>query len=168
MEFAIIGLIIVSSVMLAIDNPLNNPKDMLSIVMNYMDIGITCCFALESLLKIITFGLIINGPGSYLRATWNIVDFSVVVASIVSLSLASNENLNMIKIFRLFRVLRPIRMISKNEGLKISLSALILSVPGIINVIIIQWLFLLIFGIIGVSFFKGSFYSCYADPSSPL
>ena len=70
-------------------------------------------FVLESLTKIITFGLIINGPNSYLRSLWNFTDFSIVILSLMSL-FYTNSNFNSIKALRLLRVLKPLRIISKN------------------------------------------------------
>ncbi len=58
-------------------------------------------------------------------------------------------------------------MISRNEGLKLSLSALVHAIPDIINVIIIQFMFLTIFGIIGISFFKGEFFHCHLYEQNP-
>jgi len=72
----------------------------------------------------------------------------------------TNVDLNIFKILRLLRVLRPIRVISKNEGLKISIQSLIMAVPSIGNVVIISFLFFLIFGIVGVNYFKGELYYC--------
>jgi len=43
------------------------------------------------------------------------------------------------KVIRLFRVLRPLRIISKNEGLRISIQALIISIPAVFNVIMITF-----------------------------
>lgn len=51
-------------------------------------------------------------------------------------------------------------MISRNEGLRLSLKTLTIAAPGLLNVLIISALFILIFGIIGVNYFKGSYYSC--------
>jgi len=62
------------------------------------------------------------------------------------------------KVIRLFRVLRPLRIISKNEGLRISIQALIISIPAVFNVIMITFLFFLIFGIVGVNYLKGMYY----------
>jgi len=60
----------------------------------------------------------------------------------------------------MLRVVRPIRMISKNEGLKISVMALLSSIPPLMNVAIVCFLAYLIFGSIAVTLFKGSFYYC--------
>ena len=93
----------------------------------------------------------------------NIIDFIIALLSIVSLSLT---NLKVLKALRLLRVMRPLRVIAKNEGLKVAIQALILAIPNIINVTIISLLFFLIFGIIAVNYFKGTYYYC--ETSSAL
>jgi hypothetical protein len=72
----------------------------------------------------------------------------------------NSNKLKIIKVFRLLRVLRPLRVVARNQGLKLALGSLIYSIPSIFNVIIIQLFFLLIVGITSVSIFKGTFYSC--------
>lgn len=62
-------------------------------------------------------------------------------------------------------------MISRNPGLRLVINALfgktlfnsIGSIPGIINVLLVCFLFYLIFSIIGVTYFKGLFYSCQGE-----
>ena len=49
-------------------------------------------------------------------------------------------------------------MISRNEGLRIVVNALFSAVPAMTNVVIVVLLFLIIFAIMGVNFFKGTFY----------
>lgn len=115
-------------------------------------------------MKIISLGLLLNGPESYLRSGWNIIDVSVVIISIVSLGITST-GLKFVKIFRLMRVLRPLRVISRDKGLRLGVQALFRSVPNIMNVILILVLFFLIFGIIGVNYLKGQFYSCTFQPN---
>jgi hypothetical protein len=63
----------------------------------------------------------------------------------------------------MFRVLRPLRVISRNQGLKTAVVALVMAVPHIVSIILIVLLFFLIFGIIGISFFKGKYYYCDTD-----
>lgn len=115
--FFLIGL---QSILLALDNPLNDPQSTLVAFLNYSDMVLTILFTIEALLKIISFGLIFNGKVSYLRNGWNIVDLLVIIISLASLIL-QGDKLKIIKIFRLFRVLRPLRMISRNKGLKIGI-----------------------------------------------
>jgi voltage-dependent calcium channel T type alpha-1H len=52
------------------------------------------------------------------------------------------------------------RLISRNEQLKVAVRALFYAIPNILNITIIMLLFFLIFGVIAVSYFKGKFYYC--------
>lgn len=141
------------------ENPLNDPNSKFNAVLFYLDAVFTSFFALEATLKIISYGLMMNGEDSYLKSYYNCLDFFIVLISIFSLSF-SNANLGFLKILRLLRILRPLRVISRNEGLKIALSALFMAMPNIINVSIVSALFFLIFSIIGVFYFNGTFYRC--------
>lgn len=161
-ETFIISLIVFSTVLMAIDNPLNDPNGTLSTVLNNIDIAITVIFCLESIFKIIHNGLIFNGKQSYLRVSWNIMDFVIVVFSVISI-IFSNLNIQFIKVIRMLRVLRPLRMISRNEGLKIAVISLINAVPSIINALVIALLFYMLFAIFGTTYFKGRFYHCLTD-----
>ena len=58
------------------------------------------------------------------------------------------------------KILRPLRAISRNQGLMLSIKALTVAISAIFNIIIVVILFLFILGIIGVNYFKGRFYDC--------
>lgn len=120
--------------------------------------AITICFIAEALLKIISLGFLFNGQYSYLRDSANILDFLVIIFSIISV--VTTANLQIFKILRVFRVLRPLRLISRNDSLKIAINALILSTSKLFNLLLVCLVFYLLFGIFGVNFFKGSFYKC--------
>lgn len=51
-------------------------------------------------------------------------------------------------------------MISRNDGLKLVVNALLSSIPSMTNVMLVCSLFLMIFAITGIDFFKGTFYYC--------
>lgn len=119
-DMFILFLIAVSSILLALDNPLNDPNSNLASFLKYSDYILTSFFLAESILKIIAFGFIFNGEISYLRNGWNIIDFTVVIISIASLVVTGNK-FKIVKIFRLLRILRPLRVVSKNKGLKIGI-----------------------------------------------
>jgi hypothetical protein len=150
--------IFVSSIHLVLENPLNDPSGKLSYVLIYIDYVLTTIFALECVLKLIAFGFFIE-EDSYFRNFWNIMDFTIVITSLLSASLPT-LNLNVLKVIRLFRILRPLKLIAKNDGLKVSIQALMISIPNILNLLLISSLFFLIFMIIGVNFFKGLLYYC--------
>jgi hypothetical protein len=144
---------------LTLDNPLTDPNSTFSNNLNIADAVLTSFFTLELILKTIVMGFIINGDESYLRNPWNIMDFLIVCISITSLSITS-LNLGIIKILRISRILRPLRMISRNQGLKITVTFLLNSAPEIGNVMVLCLLFLILFAILGTNFYKGTFFYC--------
>jgi hypothetical protein len=98
------------------------------------------------------------GNTSYLRIPWNLIDFFIVIISI--LSLTTTSDLSVFKAIRLLRLLRPLRMISRNEGLKVAVQALFMAIPNILYVSTIALLFFALFGMTGVNIFKGRFFHC--------
>jgi len=120
------------------------------------------CFIIECLLKNLVLGFACNGSGSYIREPWNVMDFVIVLLSLVDF-LPIDTNISFIKVIRLMRVIRPLRMISKNPGLKIAIESLIKVIPGITNLSAISVLVILLFAILGTTFYKGLFFSCHMD-----
>lgn len=160
----VLVLILISSVCLAIENPLRNPDDLISDILEVLDIVLTALFGIEMVMKMITYGLIL-GEHAYLRSAWNFLDCFVVIVSILALvpSVSVSSNLTALRALRTFRALRPLRMISRNPGLKLVVNALISSVPGIVNVALIALLIFLIFSIVGVNYMKGLNGGCSVD-----
>jgi len=72
----------------------------------------------------------------------------------------SDSNLSFIRGFRALRSLRPLRVVSKNEGIKTVVNSLLQSIPALLNVLLIVLLFLLVFGILGIQIFKGAMGYC--------
>ena len=71
-------------------------------------------------MKVIVGGLFANGDKSYLKNGWNILDFIIVSTSIVGLIVEhsgifenSNEAGKYLELFKMLRVLRSLRMISR-------------------------------------------------------
>ena len=134
----ILVLIIISSILLALDNPLNDPNGEMSKALQILDIVMTVLFTMECGIKIIVMGFIANGRRSYLRDGWNRLDFFIVLVSLASLGLGDSvESLNNIKALRTLRVLRPLRLISRNKSMKLAINSLLRSTPSIGNVLLI-------------------------------
>lgn len=123
-----------------------------------MDLIFTICFTAEFFIKSISTGLVFDQK-SYLRDSWNQIDFCIVIFSCVELSI-SGVDLPFIKVLRLLRTLRPLRFISHNLSMKLVVTALLESMMAIFNVVIVLLIVWLIFAILGVSLFSGKFYSC--------
>ena len=144
------------------DGPLVDPSSKLKKVLGIIDLVTTIIFIFEAAFKIVALGLIVNGPWSYFRKTYNCMDFSIILLSVISL-LPDSDKLNSIKMLRVFRALR---LISKNDGLKVAASALFRAIPHVLNVAVIMVMFFFISGTICVSFFKGKLYECFNDSMS--
>ena len=84
----------------------------------YIDLGLSIAFAVECFLKIISRGFLWNGSPSYLRDSWSQLDFTIVVLSLASF--ISTGDIKVSKLLRNMRVVRPLRLIPNNDGLKIA------------------------------------------------
>ena len=123
----------------------------------------TGIFILELVMKTIAMGFIVN-QYSYMRDGWNVLDFLIVVFSVIGYIIEEGNDGSSFELFKLLRVLRSLRMISKSEGLKLSVLSLIYSMPGILNVTIVSLLFLMLIGIFFLNLFKGKFWNCDLSP----
>jgi hypothetical protein len=123
-------------------------------------------FIVEFLLNIISKGFYF-GENAYLKNNWSILDFMIVVFTLLTWILESLlPNAGPIKGFKALRALRPLKIVSTNESLKIVVYSIFEAIPELANVALIVVLFLLIFGILGIQLFKGSVGSCNdTDPS---
>lgn len=118
-------------------------------------------FLVECVSKIIIKGFL-WGQHSYLQDGFNRLDFILVTLSVINWIIASSsdEDISFMRSFRALRALKPLRVVSKNEGIKIVVDSLLKSIPSLINVLFIILLFLGIFGILGVQLFKGGIGIC--------
>lgn len=82
------------------------------------------------------------------------MDFFIVVSSLIDISVES-INLSVVKILRLLRTLRPLRFISHNRSMKLIVTALLESVGGIVNVVLVLILIWLMFAILAINLMKG-------------
>lgn len=96
----------------------------------------------------------------------NIVDFSVMIITILSYVLSS-INLNAIKVLRIIKISRPLRAFSKNQGLRQSIQTLAVALPEITEILFLMILFLYIFSVITVNYFKGQLYNCTTEGLKP-
>lgn len=122
----------------------------------------TSAFAFEMVVKIIAYGFAFAGSDSYIRQPWNILDFTIVMSAIMSI-LADDLNISFFKSLRILRILRPLRVISRNKGLKTAISALGASLPNILNLQLIVLFFVFLLAILQTTLFSGAFNYCSMD-----
>lgn len=125
---------------------------------------ISAAFLIECVLKIFVLGFI-GGRYAYLKDPFNGLDFVIVCISVLSFVLESTNkgDLNFMKAFRALRALRPLKLVSKNEGMKNVINSLLSSIPALINVQLISMLFYFTFSTIGVQVLMGRTGYCTDD-----
>ena len=105
-----------------------------------------------------------NLSTAYLRDGWNILDFLIVLVSILALTLP--PSIEGVKQLRAFRAIRPMRLVSRYEALKVTFQTLLKSIPSMASLMSVASLFFVIFGILGLELFGGRFGYCN-DPAYP-
>jgi Ca2+-binding EF-hand superfamily protein len=118
-------------------------------------------FWIELIIKTIADGFIAT-PNAYLKDSWNRFDFFVVLTTTVELllELLTSSGGTVSRCLRLLRILRPLRLVKRNESMLILLDALRLVLPTMTGVVILSMLFISIFAICGMGLFMGRFHSC--------
>ena len=94
---------------------------------------------------------------SYLRDAWNWLDFFIVIISVIGWLPFFDPGA--LKALRTFRVLRPLRSINSLPEMRGLIQALLMSIPGLVNVLIFLSFIFGIFAIFGVNQFAGSLYN---------
>ena len=89
-ELIILLLIFTSSAMLVIDTPLIDPNSTKQTILTTIDFVHTVLFTVEMLIKVIGLGFFTNSLKDnnlrpYIRSTWNVLDFFVVMSSLIEL-----------------------------------------------------------------------------------
>ncbi|KAL5014501.1 hypothetical protein ScPMuIL_008771, partial [Solemya velum] len=153
----VLGCILISSIMLAAEDPLDKDQYR-NMILNYFDYFFTSIFTIEILIKIVTYGLVLH-EGSFCRSFFNILDLLVVGVSLISFVL-KNEAISVVKILRVLRVLRPLRAINRAKGLKHVVQCVIVAVRTIYNIMLVTFLLNFMFSVIGVQLFKGTLARC--------
>jgi hypothetical protein len=75
-------MIVFSTILLTLENPLDDPNGKKAAVLFDIDIFVTIIFVLEFVFKVTTTGFLFNGQDSYLRNSWNDIDFVIVLFSV--------------------------------------------------------------------------------------
>lgn len=159
-ENFIMWMIFINSLLLFLDTPQLADEYQIETI-NTMLLIIAVFFLIECISKIIIKGFYF-GPTAYLNDGFNSLDFTLVFLSVVDWVIKgfSDEDISFMRSFRALRALKPLRVVSKNEGIKIVVDSLLKSIPSLVNVLFIILLFLGIFGILGVQLFKGGIGTC--------
>ena len=174
-ESFILAIIFISSLTLALDSPRLDPASTTKAAIEVLDQIFAVLFVLEMAAKMVSLGVYFP-ENAYLKSPWNLLDGFISIIGIINWLITSfpppdaarnPQQLLILRAFRTVRALRPLRMASRLDGIRIVVMAIFGSVPGMINVSLVIMLFFGIFGIIGMNLFLGMFYNCTWNPSAP-
>ena len=151
-EELIFYLIGINSVLLMIDEPTLTSVYSKQTINALID-TISFIYVIECAMKIVTQGFVL-GKHAYLKDSFNIFDFTIVLLSLCSYFLEHYKvtwiSLGAVKAFRALRALRPLKLVSKNQGMKLIVNSLLKSIPNIFDVLLIIMLFFSVFAILAV------------------
>jgi len=101
-------------------------------------------FVVELAIRLTAFG---SRPGGFFRSGWNVFDFVVVVAAFLP---GLRENSTLLRIARLARVLRIVRLL---PDLRVLVTAIYRSLPGVASLTVLAVVTLFVYGMIGWTIF---------------
>ncbi|XP_036886347.1 sodium channel protein type 10 subunit alpha isoform X1 [Sturnira hondurensis] len=156
-ESFIVFMILLSSGSLIFEDYYLDKKPTVKALLEYTDRVFTFIFVFEMLLKWVAYGF-----KNYFTNAWCWLDFLIVNISLTSLiaKILKYSDMASIKALRTLRALRPLRALSRFEGMRVVVDALVGAIPSIMNVLLVCLIFWLIFSIMGMNFFSGTFWRC--------
>ncbi|XP_064104911.1 sodium channel protein para-like isoform X2 [Macrobrachium nipponense] len=159
-ETAVITMILLSSLALALEDVHLKTRPVLQDVLYYMDRIFTVIFFIEMLIKWVALGF-----AKYFTNAWCWLDFLIVMVSLINLAAiwAGADDIPAFRSMRTLRALRPLRAVSRWEGMRVVVNALVGAIPSIVNVLLVCLIFWLIFAIMGVQLFNGKYHKCMND-----
>uniref|UniRef100_A0A8C6VBR5 Voltage-dependent L-type calcium channel subunit alpha n=1 Tax=Naja naja TaxID=35670 RepID=A0A8C6VBR5_NAJNA len=153
-------------------------SDMMNELSNILNVVFTILFTIEMILKLIAFKAKVSEnritnfvrKSGYFGDPWNVFDFLIVVGSIIDVILSqidewgledvTTESVNpedndriSITFFRLFRVLRLVKLLSRGEGIRNLLWTFIKSFQALPHVALLIVMLFFIYAVIGMQMF---------------
>ncbi|AKP74707.1 Ion transport protein [Piscirickettsia salmonis] len=139
----ILMVILINSASLALETLVNLSASTQQLLI-YIDVMCLIIFVIEAVLKLSVY------RSSYFKSGWNLFDFIIVVISLLPVS-------HFISVLRSLRILRAFRLIAHVPALKRVVSALAISIPGLLSTACLLLLVFFVFGVMGVKLFGGHF-----------
>ncbi|XP_061555828.1 sodium channel protein type 4 subunit alpha B [Phycodurus eques] len=161
-EAFITFMILLSSGALAIEDIHLEKRLLIRTILEYADQVFTCVFVLEMLLRWFA-----GGFKKYFTNAWCCIDFLIVLIYMLSTT-ANILVISQLQAINSLRTLRPLRVLSRFEGMKVVASTLFGAIPSILDVLLVCSTYWLIFSIMGVDLFAGRFSHCINDTSEEL
>uniref|UniRef100_A0A672VD62 Voltage-dependent L-type calcium channel subunit alpha n=1 Tax=Strigops habroptila TaxID=2489341 RepID=A0A672VD62_STRHB len=150
-EYLMFVLILLNTICLAMQH--YGQSCMFKEAMNILNMLFTGLFTVEMVLKLIAFK-----PKHYFCDAWNTFDALIVVGSIVDIAITEVNNAEensriSITFFRLFRVMRLVKLLSRGEGIRTLLWTFIKSFQALPYVALLIVMLFFIYAVIGMQVF---------------
>lgn len=137
------GLIVFNAIVVGLDTS-NYLHTRLEYVFQWINDIVLVAFIIEALVKMMsTF----PRCDRYFRDGWNIFDFTIIVFCLIP---ATGQ---LATIARLARVLRVLRLVSVLPHLRVLVTALIHSIPGMFNIVLLMSIIFYVYGVAGYHLF---------------
>lgn len=123
-----------------------------------LNIFFNVLFTLEFMLKVISKGFILT-DNAYIWKRDNFIDFVVLVSTWSSIFAGPSNSLIWL---RVFRFIRPLQLLSKSKSQRVQdiFNAIIASIPSLLKLVIIWFVFMIVFGASAMLLFQGKLYRC--------
>ncbi|XP_016316607.1 voltage-dependent L-type calcium channel subunit alpha-1D-like isoform X6 [Sinocyclocheilus anshuiensis] len=150
-EYVMFVLIVLNTLCLAIQH--QGQSRFFNYGMDILNMVFTGVFAVEMILKLVAFK-----PKHYFADAWNTFDALIVVGSIVDIAITEINNTEgsariSITFFRLFRVMRLVKLLSRGEGIRTLLWTFIKSFQALPYVALLIAMLFFIYAVIGMQVF---------------
>ncbi|XP_070193049.1 muscle calcium channel subunit alpha-1-like isoform X2 [Littorina saxatilis] len=148
-EYGIFVLIMINTVTLAMKY--HGQSDAYSDALDYLNMIFTGVFTVEFLLKLAAFRF-----KNYFGDAWNVFDFIIVLGSFIDIIYAEvnpGKSIISINFFRLFRVMRLVKLLSRGEGIRTLLWTFIKSFQALPYVALLIVMLFFIYAVIGMQVF---------------
>ncbi|XP_076614517.1 calcium channel, voltage-dependent, L type, alpha 1D subunit, a isoform X1 [Chaetodon auriga] len=150
-EYIMFVLIMLNTLCLAVQH--YGQSALFNYVMDILNMVFTAVFTVEMVLKLIAFK-----PRHYFADAWNTFDALIVVGSVVDIAITEVNNTEdsariSITFFRLFRVMRLVKLLSRGEGIRTLLWTFIKSFQALPYVALLIAMLFFIYAVIGMQVF---------------
>uniref|UniRef100_A0A1B6BZP2 Voltage-dependent L-type calcium channel subunit alpha n=1 Tax=Clastoptera arizonana TaxID=38151 RepID=A0A1B6BZP2_9HEMI len=148
-EYTIFILIMINTITLAMK--FHNQPPLYTKILDILNIIFSVVFALEFVFKLAAFRF-----KNYFGDAWNVFDFIIVLGSFIDITYAElNKGTNLISVnfFRLFRVMRLVKLLSRGEGIRTLLWTFIKSFQALPYVALLIVMLFFIYAVIGMQVF---------------
>ncbi|KAK3287065.1 Caveolin-2 [Cymbomonas tetramitiformis] len=152
-KVSVLGLILFSSTLLAVDYPGLDPDSTLGGILGTSNQILAGIFFLEMVMKMITMQAVL-GETAYIKDHWNKLDAFVVFVSLVGLYFDE------VAFLRALRAMRPLRLVVRHEGIKFVIESIIQSFMQSATTVLLAACVGLLLACVGVQLFAGTFYMC--------